>query len=456
MKLWLAVVLVFTFVIAYAGDIRTITISNAVELAMKYNLDLKQAEKDVLIAEAQYGESFADFWLPGINLSGGYTLIDPLTVSNSIINSPSGYSIYNGSLVPTGFSQTTNVFPNNWSAGVTISKALFLGFRNLNSLQIKQINLDLAKKKYDDEKEAIVYGVESSFYDLILIRENIKLEKDLDRELSNQLISSKINYNEGRSSQYDYVSVQVLYMNNQPRLIQAENAYQVAQDSLCTEIGVSDDDLSNIVFIGDLMDYTNIVFTNTNENDVFLKTVSNSITLISLDTALKALAYTRNINDANYDPSVSAFFSYQYNDKRYFQDTVQKWWPSWNLGLQLNYSVDSWIPISRTAKTDQEYDETIKKTLYSRDSYILSLRLQVKTLLLQLNQSVQNLVSQKQGLKLSQIGLSIANQQFAAGQVSSLDLINAETAYTQASANYLQAIFDYFSSTLELKRLMGE
>ncbi len=455
MKYLAAALLLFMSLSSYAEQIRTITISNAVELALNNNLDLKQAEKNVLIAEAQYSESFADFWLPSIDLKGSYTYIDSLTVSNGIVNSPTGYSVLGAgpAVIPTGFAQISNVFPNNYSAGLTISKALFLGFRNLDAMQIKEINLEFARKQYADEKQAIIYSTETAFYDLIILRENIRLDRDLDRQLSNQLVSSKINYQEGISSEYDYISVEVLYMNNQPKLISDSNSYQVALLSLCNAIGV---DETNVEFIGDLMDYTNVVFTNTNENSIMSMSESNSITLLSYDIALKTLTLTKGINDANYEPSLSAFFNYNYNYARQFTDLVQNWWPSWNAGLQLSISVDSWIPVSRPMKTDEEYDETIKKTLYSRQEYLESLEVQVKALLLQLRQGILNLVSQKEALRLAQIGLKIANDQFALGQASSLDLINAETAYTQASGNYLQAIYDYFSSSLQLKRLTGE
>jgi outer membrane protein TolC len=454
MRWGLIFILLFCTAFSFAEQTRTITIFNAVEMALNNNLDLRQAEKNVLIAEAQYGESLADFWLPGISLNGSYTLIDPLTVSNSIAYSSTYAATPAGIVYPISMSQLSNAFPNNYSMGVTISKALFLGFRNLDAMEIKEINLELAKKQYEDEKEAIKYSTETAFYTLILDEENIKLTTDLDRLLSNQLISSRINYQEGISSQYDYVSVEVQYMNNLPKVIQAKNAFKVGLITLCYLIGIKD--TSNVTFIGNLMDYTNIIFTNTNEYDIMTNVYSNSIGLMEIDAALKTLTYTKGINDANYDPSLSAFFNYQYNYKRYFEDTTENWWPSWNVGLQLSLSVDSWIPISRPMKTDIEYDETIKKTLLSRESFIESLTVQVDTLLLQLDQSLQNLVSQKEGLRLSQIGLNIASQQFAAGQASSLDLINAETAYTQASQNYLQAIFDYFSSTLQLKRLMNE
>ena len=171
MKNGILLVILFFTSLSYAGEIRTITLSNALELALQNNLDLKQSEKDVRIAEAQYGESFADFWLPGINLSGSYSYLDPLTVSNGTITTPSSYSVAGGKIIPSGFNTITNVFPNNYSAGLTVSKALFTGFRNWNSLEIKRMNLELARKKYADQKENILYTTETSFFNLSILRE---------------------------------------------------------------------------------------------------------------------------------------------------------------------------------------------------------------------------------------------------------------------------------------------
>ncbi len=448
------IILIALSQIIYAGDIQTITISNAIDLALKNNLDLRQAEKDVTIAQAQYGESFADFSLPGVALNGSFTLLDPLTVSNGIVNSPSGYGVKGNVVYPTGFSTISNVYPDNYSGGVTISKALFTGFKLWNLLEIKQMNLDLAKKKYDDTKSLITYNTAVSFYNIMVLRENIKLTQDLDRQLSNQLQSAIIGYNNGIVSELDRVRAEVLYENNMPFLLQATNSYIQSSIALCNLIGVKD--YSTVVFLGDLMDYTNVVFTNNNETDVINMALSNSIDLLSIDYALRIIDLNKKVNEGNYYPTLSASFNFQDAYKRQFTDTNRNWWPSWTAGLQLSYALDTFIPISKTVKTSQEFDETITKNKLARQEISDGLILQVKTLLLQLDQSKQSISSQQKGLKQAQLGLKLANDQYQAGQASSLNLSDAQASYTQAMQNYLQAVYGYFSSILRLKRLIGE
>ncbi len=444
--------LIFLSVFAYAGDIQTITLSNALYLAFNNNLDLKQAGKDLTIAQAQYDETFADFALPGITLGGNATLLDPLTVSNGIVTAPNSYMFISPStIVPKGFSTISNVFPDNYSAGVTVSKVLFTGFRLWNLMEIKKMNLDLAKRKYEDQKKETVYETSGSFYNLAVLREITKLSEDLDKQLSNQLATVIINYRNGLASEYDRISAEVQYKNNLPKILQARDAYTQAKIALCNSIGVND--YNTVEFLGDLMDYTNVVLTNTSESNIMEAAASNSYNLLSLDYAVKTLELTKKVNEGNYYPTVSAAFSFQESYKRDFTETDRNWWPNWSAALQLTYALDSFIPISRTAKTSREFQETIDKTRFNRQNYLDSLRLQIKSLLLLLDQSRQNIVSQEDGLKEAKLGLKIANDQYRVGQASTLDLTDAETAYTQAMENYLQAVYTYFSSILQIKRL---
>ena len=178
--------------------------------------------------------------------------------------------------------------------------------------------------------------------------------------------------------------------------------------------------------------------------------------MLSIDYALKIIDLNKKVNEGSYYPTLSAAFSFQDAYKRQFSDTVQNWWPSWTAGLQLSYALDTFIPISKTSKTDQELDETIKKNKFARQEISDGLTLQVKTLLLQLDQSKQSIISGQKGLRQAQLVLKLANDQYQAGQASSLNLTDAEAAYTQAMQNYLQAVYGYFSSILRLKRLIGE
>ena len=87
-----------------------INLEDALRLALENDKQLKQAEYDVRIAQAQKDGTFSDIFLPQLSISGGVNLKEPTEYQGTGIDS----SI------------------DNYSATATLSKQLFSGFRNLN------------------------------------------------------------------------------------------------------------------------------------------------------------------------------------------------------------------------------------------------------------------------------------------------------------------------------------
>ncbi|MFN4217571.1 MAG: TolC family protein [Brevinematales bacterium] len=50
----------------------------------------------------------------------------------------------------------------------------------------------------------------------------------------------------------------------------------------------------------------------------------------------------------------------------------------------------------------------------------------------------------------------MANDRYKKGYISSLDVTDAETSYSQAQLNYLQSLYDYVNSVVKLKQLLYE
>lgn len=118
------------------GEIRTLTLSNAISLALANNSEIARVREEIALAEAQRGEAVADFWMPSISANAGFTWIDPGTVENGMMNSFQLTKIPNPALdgLPIASDVLTNVYPDNYKTGVSISKTLFAGFRFWNAL----------------------------------------------------------------------------------------------------------------------------------------------------------------------------------------------------------------------------------------------------------------------------------------------------------------------------------
>ncbi len=436
------------------AEIRTITLSNAVDLALRNNLSISQAEKEIEIAEAQYGQAMADFAMPSVSASASFTELDPMSVQNGIISL--GIPVFNGKSVQImNIGPITNVYPDNYHSGVSISKPLFAGFKLWNNLSIKQAMVDFAKTKLTDMKKEVVSSVSISFYNLFLIKENMKMTGDLNRSLKDHMDYAKNTYQAGNATEYDYIRAGVQYKINQPVLLQLSNAYTSQKLAFCQQIGI--DNPAGVEFVGDLYDTTNINLPLTNLEQITDLALSNDINLKGIDINIEVMKLSQKIAEGGKLPTLAAFFNYDYDYTKTNSFAVidRNWNNSWSTGLQLSIPIDSWIPVvSKTWNMSLEAEKTINKLEIQKKQIIDVIALQVQTLLLQIDQSRENMKSQEENVSQAQLGYRLADLRYKAGNSTEMEVIDAEVAVNQAEASYLGAIFDYFSSNLKLIRLI--
>lgn len=442
---------------ANAREVSTLNISNAVRLALLNNLTLAQYEKDAAIADAQYAQSFADFALPDAALSGSWTVIDPDTVDSGIVDGMK--FLYNTNVmgldIPVMESvKLTNAYWDNYSAGLTVTKPLFSGFRLWNAMAIRKNALDLARARLRDKKSEVETTVRTSFYDLFLIRENVRLAEDLDASLQERLKFTRANYQAGIVSEYDLIKADVQWKNNQPRLSRVRNAYVTSKMAFCNLIGISDP--GAVELAGSLLDTTNETVPAITADRAVNLAVSNDIGIRTLDYTLDNLRLSREVSAAGSYPTLSAFFNAKLDwKKRSTYDADRQWIGSWNTGLQLSVPIDDWIPLSRTAQTVRETEETLAKTELARRQAVDGVSLQVRALLLQIEESDQTIRSQSENVRQARTALGMMNVRYRAGNASSLEVTDAEVSYNQAQTSYLQALLDHYTAALKLKRMTG-
>jgi len=439
------------------SDIVTLTLSNVIDYALKNNIQIKQLENDVKIADAQLNQAFSDLFFPDINFTGNITLLDPSTVESGIIKERTNVVTF--SLMDKTFTNetiipgSTNAWIDNYSLGLGLTKSLFTGFRLYNNYRNKLLNLELAKLKLKDKKKEIEVNVINLFFSLFLMKENIKLVEDLDRSLLERLEYTKANYKAGIVSDYDVIRMEVQYKNNQPKLLKAKNAYKQAKLNLCSILGILDVD--NYEFIGNLMDSTNISIPNYNEEEIIKKALSNDINIKNIDYSIEMMKINKSLIEANRLPVLTFFLNGKMDYKKYQQtDTERTFVFSGNTGLQFSFPIDDWLPFSKTANSINEIEFNIDKLEQTKKMLSDNLIIQVKKIIMQIEEAKENINSIKENVKQAKLGLDIANERYKYGNISSLEVTDAEVSYNQAQLNYLQAIFDYFSNILQLKKMI--
>lgn len=426
------------------AEVMTVSLSNAVDLALQNNLQYRQAQQDVRIAELQANESFADLVMPSISASAGLTYVDSNTASAGIT-----------SITGTN-AKLTNSFADNYTAGVTVSKVLFSGLKLFNAWQVKAVNLEMARKKLDDQRKNVLTTVQTSFYNLFLLLENVKLTEDMVKSLKERVDYVRANYNAGLASQLDLIRADVQYKNNLPNMASIQNSYAMAKVALCDSIGIKGYDSTE--FTGNLMDSTNIAMVMMPQDEIVSKALSNDIGLMTIDFNIRMTQLSKDIALGSNSPTLSTYLNFNYKYKKWSSADFgidRTWINDWNVGLTLTVPIDGWIPISRNWNTFAEMDQTVEKLKLSRKQTEDGIRNQVKTLLLLIDQSRQTIAGQEDNVKQAKLGFALENQSYRAGTASALELSDSQLSLNQAQTSYYQAVFSYYSSVLQLRKLIG-
>ncbi|WP_397447413.1 TolC family protein [Polaribacter sp. R77954] len=175
----------FTF--SQSTAIKTYTLEECINIALKNNLSLKSAKNSEKSAKINYNQSKADL-LP--NLNGSYNIgvnngrsIDPFT--NDFINQQLTFS----------------------SANLSLNATIFNGFSLLNTLKQQKLNSQASNFEVEQEKQNLILNVTLAYLQVLNSKDLLTLNKERLVVTNNQLKIQKDLYDEGRENPADYTDL---------------------------------------------------------------------------------------------------------------------------------------------------------------------------------------------------------------------------------------------------------
>ena len=421
----------------------TITLEDALSMAFDNDKTLKQAEYDVRIAQVQKDASFSDLFMPSLSISGGLNLAESKEYSMNDLNT----GIYSS--------------PDTWSASATLSKTLFTGFRNWNTDRARDINLKMQKDIYYDEMKNVDLNTKLNFYNTFVAQENYRVYLQQQLNYSNRMREAYIKYRNGQVSEYEYLNAKVQYETTKPQVITLSNQYQSLKLTFIRQIGITNvaDDVD---LVGSILDATNITLPDIPYDDLLTIIMNNNIELKNMSSNLEMLEYNRKVArsylwptlSANANVGVTSVDKIKMNSNReFYKDRTGEF--SWGVGFSLNYALDSLLPFSSTAKGAEEIELSIRQMEVSYEQLRDTIEVSSRDLIATAKSQAVNLQSQAENAKTAAYALQMAQRQYRGGTLSTLEVNDAEVTYLNAQLAYLQAIYEYFSSTLQVLKLLG-
>jgi outer membrane protein TolC len=446
---------------------RTLTLEEAIELALDNSTETKVALLEIKKAQARVNEAFG-YAYPTVDFSTNFThfiekpqipFIDfqsLLAYSTLMTMSQMGVLVpdpVTGDPVPFSYNQPykekyalmSMSLANSFETKLQATQILFNSavFKGIGA---SKIYLDLSQESLRSTTTKTVTNVKKAFNGVLLTREMLEIMKASLTNAENNLKNVKAYYEQGLVSEFDMLTVQVQIENLRPTITQLENGLKQAKDGLKMVLGFNQDEEIDVE--------GEIVYNKADYNDVnalVKKAMSDNYDIKTFDIKKKIDNEFIELDRAGYWPTIAAFGSYSISGQSDNFDFM-----NYNTGVVgISFSMN----LFNGLRTDEKVQQSTIAVMQTEEQLAQMkefVKTQVKAKYLELERVNKLLESQERNVELAEKAYKIANVKYREGTGTQLDIQNAEMALRVAKTNKLQSIFEYITAKADLEQLTGE
>jgi outer membrane protein len=402
------------------AQVPTVTLEEAVELALQHSPTMIQAEGDVRVAQASKRESISD-WLPRISGGTGWS-----------INSTQRFDSQNQILV----SGSSTSLSGSMSASYTV----FDGFRRMANAKARGADLESAEASYTSQEFSIALQTKQAFFNALAAEDLVRVSETRIQRAERQLQVTRDRLAAGSAIRSDTLQAFVELGNARLQLINAQTQRATASANLARLIGydgavqaVADE---SIEFIADL-----------DTASVRAEALERGPTIEQAIATARSADAQVSVSRAAYFPSVSASYS-----RSLAGSSLDELRGSWSGRISLNWQIFQGF----SRETSVQRSRASQDAAHAR---IEDTRRQVNA---QLTQQFAALQSAAVRLQIAEASLAAANEdlrvqqeRYRLGAATILEVMQSQINVDQADVDRVQARLDYLLAKAEIEAIVG-
>ncbi len=418
---------VFISANAFAQGGETITLRQAVDIALQNNLQIKQAQFQSAITDENLKQSKFELY--------------PDVSSQFSANKRFGlfFDQTSGRLT----NQTTNTASGNLSSNVT----LFSGFRLQNQILQNKALLASDQSKVEKVKNDLSLSVVNTYLQILNNQDLIKASEQQLSLSQQQLGVAQKNFKVGNNTQADLSQSEAQVANNELSLTNAQNAFELSMLDLKQLMEM--DPERNITLQVPVIENLEAMESNYTGYEVYSKAVTNYPDIKAAEYATKASEFGVKIAKGGLYPTLSfggqLFNSYSSNavDLATFQKLPFNEQFNRNFGQALGFNLS--IPIFNNYRNRSTYN--IAKIRFENAK--ASEQLTKNNLNKVISQAVQDLKSSiksygatQSAFNSSKVAFNAIKQRYEVGLANVIELNISQTNYNKAEFDFIQAKYN--------------
>jgi outer membrane protein TolC len=410
---------------------REMTLDDCILRTLEVNPRVLDKAEGVTKAASGVEEARAGF-LPQLGLSGLYNFAE----KSQTVQFPG----------PGGEMQEFELdFTLDYAFSASLTQPIYTGGAVSSSYKIAKYVRDIAEADLATAQANLALLVYVQFYALLAAREAIVVAEETIQNAEEHYEVTLARYGAGEVSEYDVMRAEVAVVNLRPVLINAQNALRVSELALKNYMML--DPEAEIDFVGVLeeVEYTvdpgeavQVAFQNRPEMRIMEKQTEIAHESVTLAKSGRRPTF-----------ALTGSYDFRSNELTFRRD---EWQDSYAGYLVLSWSV--FDGLRTRARISQAHSETRQAEIGLEDLK-RAIELEVRAALLDVEAARATLRSQERNVETAQRGLAIADERYATGVATSLEVIDARLAFTTAQQNRIRALFDFNVSTARLKKAVG-
>ena len=411
-----------------------ITIEEAVDLALKNNRDLREAELTVDVARKQLDAALGAQY-PSLAVQG--TGINSNTAATELGN------VQLSDANPTVDDETLGIESSttSFSGDLTLNYDIYTGGSRGASIRLARAQLEINELALEVAIEQTIFETKEDYYDLQDADSQVEISKIAVSDAAQTLKDAELMEDAGLGTKFDVLRAEVELANAQQSLNTAESNLSTAQSqlvetlSLREKVNVTAKD--EIVKVGEWnLSLTESIITaygNRQELQQFLLNKD-----INLEQKKLALSVIR--------PTFSVFG--QVDAIEVLDDDVNA-----TTGYTVGATVAWTIFDGGTAKANARVEDVnVSITENNFADQRNNVKFEVEQAYFGLKSNEKNIVTAEKAVELAKESLRLARLRFQAGVGTQTDVIEAQTELTTARGNVLGAIINYNQSFNQIER----
>ncbi|WP_421774463.1 TolC family protein [Gracilimonas sp.] len=426
-----------------AQEARTISIQEAIDIALENNYQLKQAENNLDLANESITNEYADF-APSINSSiNGSRRIGRRfdNVTGNIIDVPS----------------------QGVGANIGANITIFDGFNNILSLRASQQSKVSSEESLQRAKEQVIFNTASRYLQVLLDLQLLEIAQENLENSMQQLEQVRAQVEVGSRPTVDLYNQEAQVASDELAVTQQENSLKFSKLVLVRQLQI--DPLGSYDFV---VPETEIQAQQSTGQDFSLselidQAILNRSDLKSEIADIKTLEYQLQMAQGSLYPSVSASasISSSYSDQYSLPGQGSVSFSDQFFDQQVNRSYGFSISIPLFQNWNRMYNiqsskVQLKNAELSFDNSKLQVIQEVTQAYNDYTSYVKQLEASEKSRRASERAFETQQERYNVGSSTLIELSQAQASYVEAQSNYTQAMYNLIFQEKLLDYYLGK